>query len=215
MSLLDKLFGEFVDVIDFTDDTKDTIVWRFERHGNEIKYGAKLTVREGQAAVFIHEGQLADVFGPGMYELKTNNMPRYSSENGANDAVSPVERQNRHLHASLSRECHACGEKISSWNGSVSATFYFHLWYISHYGLRRSLICSALRHLPVLEGSSLVPLTRLQPYLSLHLVLHLDEAFVLRRTWEDNSHIVTTGMRCPNWSVVSTAEALTTATLIA
>jgi len=67
--------GQFVDVIDWTDDTRDTMVWRFERYGNEIKYGAKLTVREGQTAVFVHEGQLADVFGPGLYMLETNNMP--------------------------------------------------------------------------------------------------------------------------------------------
>ncbi|MFV1878012.1 SPFH domain-containing protein [Nioella sp.] len=51
------------------------MVWRFERHGHEIKYGAKLTVREGQTAVFIHEGQMADVFTPGLYMLETNNMP--------------------------------------------------------------------------------------------------------------------------------------------
>ena len=69
------LKGEFVDVIDWTDDTRDTMVWRFERYNNAIKYGAKLTVREGQAAVFVHEGQLADVFGPGLYMLETNNMP--------------------------------------------------------------------------------------------------------------------------------------------
>ncbi len=75
MSLWDKLTGEFIDVIEWTDDTRDTMVWRFERHGNEIKYGAKLTVREGQAAVFVHEGQLADVFAPGLYMLETNNMP--------------------------------------------------------------------------------------------------------------------------------------------
>jgi membrane protease subunit (stomatin/prohibitin family) len=51
------------------------MVWRFEREAHEIKYGAKLTVREGQAAVFVHEGQLADVFTPGLYMLETNNMP--------------------------------------------------------------------------------------------------------------------------------------------
>ena len=67
--------GEFIDVISWVDDTRDTMVWRFERHGHAIKYGAKLTVREGQAAVFIHEGQLADVFTPGLYMLETNNMP--------------------------------------------------------------------------------------------------------------------------------------------
>ncbi len=55
------------------------MVWRFERAGHEIKYGAKLTVREGQAAVFVHEGQLADVFTPGLYMLETNNMPIMTS----------------------------------------------------------------------------------------------------------------------------------------
>ncbi|MCT8159597.1 SPFH domain-containing protein [Pseudoruegeria sp. SHC-113] len=75
MGIFDFLSGQFIDVIHWTDDTRDTIVWRFERHGHEIKYGAKLTVREGQAAVFVHEGQLADVFSPGLYMLETNNMP--------------------------------------------------------------------------------------------------------------------------------------------
>ncbi|MFN3209456.1 MAG: SPFH domain-containing protein [Roseovarius sp.] len=75
MGIFDFLSGEFIDVIHWVDDTRDTMVWRFERHGHEIKYGAKLTVREGQAAVFVHEGQLADVFTPGLYMLETNNMP--------------------------------------------------------------------------------------------------------------------------------------------
>ncbi len=75
MALFNFLTGEFIDVIAWTDDTRDTMVWRFERQGNAIKYGAKLTVREGQAAVFINEGQLADVFIPGLYQLETNNMP--------------------------------------------------------------------------------------------------------------------------------------------
>ena len=75
MGIFDFLTGEFIDVIHWVDDTHDTLVWRFEREGHAIKYGAKLTVREGQAAVFIHEGQLADVFTPGLYMLETNNMP--------------------------------------------------------------------------------------------------------------------------------------------
>ena len=75
MPIFDFLSGQFIDVIHWTDDTRDTMVWRFEREGHEIKYGAKLTVREGQAAVFVHEGQLADVFTPGLYMLETNNMP--------------------------------------------------------------------------------------------------------------------------------------------
>ena len=54
MSIFDFLSGQFIDVIHWTDTTRDTMVWRFERHGHEIKYGAKLTVREGQAAVFVH-----------------------------------------------------------------------------------------------------------------------------------------------------------------
>ena len=75
MSLWDRITGEFIDVIEWTSDDGDQMVYRFERHGNEIKYGAKLTVREGQAAVFVNEGQVADVFPPGMYMLETANMP--------------------------------------------------------------------------------------------------------------------------------------------
>ena len=75
MGILDFLTGEFIDVIHWVDDTRDTMVWRFERQGHAIKYGAKLTVREGQAAVFVNEGQIADVFMPGLYQLETNNMP--------------------------------------------------------------------------------------------------------------------------------------------
>ncbi|PID35700.1 MAG: antifreeze protein [Rhodobacterales bacterium] len=75
MGILDFLTGEFIDVIHWTSDTRDTMVWRFEREGHAIKYGAKLTVREGQSAVFVHEGQLADIFTPGLYMLETNNMP--------------------------------------------------------------------------------------------------------------------------------------------
>ncbi|WP_128549320.1 SPFH domain-containing protein, partial [Salipiger sp. D13] len=75
MGILDFLSGQFIDVIHWVDDSRDTMVWRFEREGHEIKYGAKLTVREGQTAVFVHEGQIADVFTPGLYMLETNNMP--------------------------------------------------------------------------------------------------------------------------------------------
>ncbi|WP_134679673.1 SPFH domain-containing protein [Paracoccus ravus] len=75
MSILDIFGGEFIDIIEWTDDTRDTMVYRFPTVGKAIKYGAKLTVREGQSAVFIHEGQLADVFGPGLYMLETNNLP--------------------------------------------------------------------------------------------------------------------------------------------
>ena len=82
MGLWDKLTGEFVDIIEWTNDDRETLAWRFERYGNEIKYGAKLTVRPGQAAVFVNEGQIADVFEPGMYELQTSNLPILSTLKG-------------------------------------------------------------------------------------------------------------------------------------
>lgn len=79
MGLWDKIMGEFIDVIEWTDDSNDTLVYRFERHGNEIKFGAKLTVRESQVAIFVNEGEIADVLGPGMYELETKNLPVLST----------------------------------------------------------------------------------------------------------------------------------------
>lgn len=75
MPIWDKLKNEFIDIIEWLDDTQDTMVYRFERYQNEIKNGAKLTVRESQMAVFVNEGQIADVFGPGMYTLNTANLP--------------------------------------------------------------------------------------------------------------------------------------------
>jgi len=82
MGLFDKIKGEFIDVIQWTDDSGNTLVYRFERHNNEIKNGAQLTVREGQTAVFVDEGQIADVFTPGMYTLETENLPILSTLKG-------------------------------------------------------------------------------------------------------------------------------------
>jgi len=79
MGLFDKLRGELIDIIEWLDDTNDTMVYRFERYDNEIKMGACLTVREGQAALFINEGKIADLFSPGMYTLSTENMPILST----------------------------------------------------------------------------------------------------------------------------------------
>jgi membrane protease subunit (stomatin/prohibitin family) len=75
MGIWDKLKNEFVDIIEWTDDSHNTMVWRFPRYQNEIKYGAQLTVRESQQAVFVNEGQIADVYRPGRYTLETQNMP--------------------------------------------------------------------------------------------------------------------------------------------
>ncbi len=82
VGIFDKIRGEFIDIIDWTDDSRDTIVWRFPRYENEIKMGAKLTVRESQAAVFVNEGQVADAYPPGMYTLQTQNMPVLSTLKG-------------------------------------------------------------------------------------------------------------------------------------
>ncbi len=82
MGLFDKVFGEFIDIIEWLDPTNDTIAYRFDRYNNEIKMGAKLTVRPGQVAVFVNEGQMADVFQPGMYELTTQNLPILSTLQG-------------------------------------------------------------------------------------------------------------------------------------
>ncbi|MEI7669672.1 MAG: SPFH domain-containing protein, partial [Pseudomonadota bacterium] len=82
MGLFDKLKGEFVDIIEWTDSSNDTMVWRFPRYQNEIKMGAKLTVRESQVAVFVNEGKMADVYQPGMYDLQTQNMPLMTTLKG-------------------------------------------------------------------------------------------------------------------------------------
>jgi membrane protease subunit (stomatin/prohibitin family) len=83
MGLWNKLAGEFIDIIEWTEPSQNQILaYRFPRYNNEIKYGAKLTVREGQAAVFVNEGQIADVYQPGMYTLETQNMPILSTLKG-------------------------------------------------------------------------------------------------------------------------------------
>ncbi len=75
MGIWEFVKSELIDVIEWLDDTGDTLVWRFPDQDHQIKMGAKLTVREGQAAVFVNEGQIADVFSPGLYSLSTQNMP--------------------------------------------------------------------------------------------------------------------------------------------
>lgn len=82
MSIWDKVRGEFIDIIQWIDDTNDTMVYRFERYNNQIKFGAQLTVREGQSAVFVSEGKIADLFSPGMYTLETKNLPVLSTLQG-------------------------------------------------------------------------------------------------------------------------------------
>lgn len=79
MGLFDKLRNEFIDIIEWIDDTRNTLVWRFPRYQNEIKQGAQLIVRPGQLAVFVLKGKIADVFEPGTYTLTTENLPLLST----------------------------------------------------------------------------------------------------------------------------------------
>src|SRR5438034_11849874 len=82
MGIWDKLRGELIDIIEWIDDTRDTMVYRFARYDNEIKYGAKLVVGESQVAAVGNEGRLADVYHPGTYTLETQNMPILSTLRG-------------------------------------------------------------------------------------------------------------------------------------
>jgi membrane protease subunit (stomatin/prohibitin family) len=93
MDLFGKILGQFIDIIEWLDNSNDTLAYRFERQGNEIKNGARLVVRPGQMAVFVNEGQIAqstsetnkgvaDAFGPGTYTLTTQNLPILSTLQG-------------------------------------------------------------------------------------------------------------------------------------
>jgi membrane protease subunit (stomatin/prohibitin family) len=79
MGFMDKLRAELVDIVEWFDDSQHTIVWRFPRYHNEIKQGAQLIVRPGQVVVFVSQGQIADIFGPGRYSLQTDNLPVLST----------------------------------------------------------------------------------------------------------------------------------------
>ncbi|MBC7435004.1 MAG: SPFH domain-containing protein [Bdellovibrionales bacterium] len=75
MSLMDFIKKQFIDVIQWTEDADGTLAWRFPMADMEIQNGASLTVRDTQMAVFVNEGKIADVFGPGIYKLTTQTLP--------------------------------------------------------------------------------------------------------------------------------------------
>jgi membrane protease subunit (stomatin/prohibitin family) len=79
MALMDKLRAELIDIVEWVDDSQHTLVWRFPRFHNQIKNGAQLVVRPGQAAVMVCHGKIADVFAPGQYSLETKNLPVLST----------------------------------------------------------------------------------------------------------------------------------------
>lgn len=75
MSLRDFIAKQFIEVIQWTETDQDTLAWRFPIRDQEIMNGGKLTVRESEAAAFVNEGRIADVFGPGLYTINTQNLP--------------------------------------------------------------------------------------------------------------------------------------------
>jgi membrane protease subunit (stomatin/prohibitin family) len=75
MSLMDFIKKQFIDIIQWTEPADGILAWRFPMADMEIQYGGSLTVRESQVAVFVNEGRIADVFGPGMYKLTTQTLP--------------------------------------------------------------------------------------------------------------------------------------------
>jgi membrane protease subunit (stomatin/prohibitin family) len=79
MGLMDnirkQIGSQFIEILEWLDDTTDTLVWRFPVYNQEIKMGAQLVVRENQVALFVNEGKAADLFTPGRYEIQTQNVP--------------------------------------------------------------------------------------------------------------------------------------------
>jgi membrane protease subunit (stomatin/prohibitin family) len=79
MGLMDNIRkqvgSQFLEILEWLDDTHDALVWRFPVYNQEIKMGAKLVVRENQLALFVNEGKAADLFGPGTHTLSTQNIP--------------------------------------------------------------------------------------------------------------------------------------------
>ncbi|TXH87913.1 MAG: hypothetical protein E6Q78_12845 [Rhodoferax sp.] len=75
MALMDFIKKQFIDVIQWTEEGDGTLAWRFPMAGMEIQNGAQLVVRESQLAVFVNEGKVADVFGPGTHKLTTQTLP--------------------------------------------------------------------------------------------------------------------------------------------
>ena len=75
MALMDFIKKQFIDIIQWTETGDGTLAWRFPMADMEIQNGGSLTVRESQMAVFVNEGKVADVFGPGTYKLTTQTLP--------------------------------------------------------------------------------------------------------------------------------------------
>src|SRR5262245_28530876 len=82
MGLMNFIKGQLIDIIEWTDDSRDTLSFRYPDDDKEIKRGAQLIVRESQVAQFVYVGQFGDTFGPGKYTLTTDNIPVLTSLKG-------------------------------------------------------------------------------------------------------------------------------------
>ena len=82
MTFREFVAGELIDIVDWVDESGDTMVYRFARPKNEIKNGAQLIVRPGQLALFVDQGEIADVFEPGRHRLITSNLPLLATLRG-------------------------------------------------------------------------------------------------------------------------------------
>jgi len=82
MGIMSFIRGQFIEIVEWLDDTNYTLVWRFPDEDHEIKNGAKLVCRQGQACILVNEGKAADVFGPGTHTLSTQNVPILSRLRG-------------------------------------------------------------------------------------------------------------------------------------
>src|SRR5262245_26937560 len=75
MGLMDFIKSQLIEIIEWTDDSRDTLSYRFPDEDKEIKRGAQLIVRESQVVQFVYLGQFGDTFGPGKHTLTTDNIP--------------------------------------------------------------------------------------------------------------------------------------------
>ena len=90
MGLFDFIKNELIEVIEWVDTSDNTIIWKFQDKGNNIKSGAKLTVRESQVAVLMNEGEFGDLYNPGLHTLTTSNMPVITRLNPGNMALTAL-----------------------------------------------------------------------------------------------------------------------------
>src|ERR1700716_2752269 len=100
MGLMDFIKGELIEIIEWTDDSRDTLSYRFPDDDKEIKRGAQLVVRESQVAQFVYLGQFGDTYGPGKHTLTTDNIPVLTTLRGWKYGLaSPFEAEGHFLAA--------------------------------------------------------------------------------------------------------------------